>query len=247
MICMSPIAQVRRGLSRRVHLTPMTPIQQIRAGRLPHRFIQLFIGLWLYGTAMAMFVRSRLGLDPWDVLHYGVHLHTGLSLGAVVIIVGALVLLLWIPLRQWPGVGTIANVFVIGIAMDVMLGLIPTASHYPGSLGLLLGGILVNGLGGALYIGAQLGPGPRDGLMTGIAHRSGLSIRLVRTVLELTVLGVGWLLGGIVGVGTVLYALLIGPSVQLFLPLVTVRLDHPDSSPTRHSREQQSQVEAEVV
>ena len=173
---------------------------------------------------MAMFIRAELGLDPWDVFHYGVQQHLDLSFGTIVIIVGGLVLLLWIPLRQWPGMGTIANVFVIGIATDVMLAVLETPTALWLRWVLLLGGILVNGIGGAMYIGSQYGPGPRDGLMTGLARRSGWSIRLVRTALEVSVLAVGWLLGGVVGVGTVLYALLIGPSVQAFLPLLTVRL-----------------------
>ncbi|PRY61374.1 putative membrane protein YczE [Knoellia remsis] len=225
---MSPIQSLRRGVAagtaRRVDLLPMTPREQLRAGRTGRRLVQLFVGLWLYGTAMAMFIRAGLGLDPWDVFHYGVQRQVGLSFGTIVIIVGALVLLLWVPLRQWPGLGTVANVVVIGVATDVMLAVLDA----PESLWLrwtfLIGGIVVNGLGGALYIGSQYGPGPRDGLMTGLARRTGLSIRLVRTALELTVLVVGWLLGGVVGVGTVLYALLIGPAVQFFLPLVTVRL-----------------------
>ena len=205
----------------------MTPMEQLRAGRTFRRMVQLFIGLWLYGTAMAMFIRAELGLDPWDVFHYGVQQHIGLSFGTIVIIVGGLVLLLWIPLRQWPGFGTVMNVFVIGIATDVMLAVLAAPSDLWLRWVFLLGGIVVNGLGGAMYIGSQYGPGPRDGLMTGLAHRTGLSIRLVRTSLEISVLAIGWLLGGVVGLGTVLYALLIGPAVQAFLPLVTVRLTVP--------------------
>ncbi|MEO6020022.1 MAG: hypothetical protein ABIP45_07210 [Knoellia sp.] len=224
---MSPIQTLRAGASRRVDLIPMTPMEQLRAGRSVRRLIQLFVGLWLYGTAMAMFIRAQLGLDPWDVFHYGVQQHIGLSFGTVVIIVGALVLLLWIPLKQWPGLGTVANVFVIGIATDVMLAVLDTPSALWLRWVFLLGGIVINGLAGALYIGSQYGPGPRDGLMTGLAHRTGLSIRLVRTSLEISVLAIGWLLGGVVGLGTVLYALLIGPAIQAFLPLVTVRVTPP--------------------
>ncbi|MEO7070761.1 MAG: hypothetical protein ABI131_09750 [Nostocoides sp.] len=229
---MSPLALARKATRRRVDLLPMTPIEQLRAGRLPLRLAQLIVGLWLYGTASAMFVRATLGLDPWDVFHYGVMRHLHLSLGTIVMIVGALVLLLWIPLRQWPGLGTILNSIVIGIAVDVTLGILPAPDGLVPRWALLLGGILVNGIGGALYIGAQLGPGPRDGLMTGIARRSGRSLRLVRTSLEISVLLVGWLLGGVVGLGTVVYALLIGPCIQLFLPILTVRLDRvePKSS-----------------
>jgi len=139
--------------------------------------------------------------------------------------VGFAVLLLWIPLRQWPGLGTVANAVVIGVSTDATLTLLPAPDHLGLRWALLLGGIGLNGVAGAMYIGSQLGPGPRDGLMTGLARRTGLSLRLVRTVLEVTVLGVGWVLGGVVGVGTVLYALSIGPTVQAFLPMLTVRLE----------------------
>ncbi|KGN34769.1 membrane protein [Knoellia sinensis KCTC 19936] len=205
----------------------MTPMEQLRAGRTVRRVTQLFVGLWLYGTAMAMFIEAELGLDPWDVFHYGVQQHVDLSFGTIVIIVGGFVLLLWIPLKQWPGLGTVANVFVIGIATDVMLAVLEAPSELWLRWTFLLGGIVVNGIGAAMYIGSQYGPGPRDGLMTGLARRTGLSIRLVRTSLEVTVLAVGWLLGGVVGFGTVLYALLIGPAVQAFLPLLTVRVTPP--------------------
>jgi uncharacterized membrane protein YczE len=147
-----------------------------------------------------------------------------LSFGTVVIIVGALVLLLWVPLRQWPGLGTLTNVVLIGLATDATLGLLAAPKALVARVALLLGGIVLNGLAGALYIGSQFGPGPRDGLMTGLVRRTGRSVRLVRTSIELTVLGVGWLLGGVVGLGTVLYAVLIGPIVQVFLPALTVPL-----------------------
>ncbi len=202
----------------------MTPLQQLRAGHLPLRLLQLAVGLWLFGTAMAMFVRSGLGLAPWDVLHNGLQHTLKVSFGTVVIMVGAAVLVLWWPLRQWPGLGTVANIVVIGIAADVTLGLLPDQESPPTRWLLLLGGIVLNGFAGALYIGSQLGPGPRDGLMTGVTHRTGWSIRLVRTLIELSVLVIGWLLGGTVGVGTVLFALLIGPVTQFFLPMVTVRV-----------------------
>ena len=212
---------------RTVALADLDPLAQLRAGRLWRRILQLLVGLWLYGFAMALFIRSGLGLDPWDVFHAGLQRWLGWSFGTVVIVVGFAVLLLWIPLRQWPGLGTIANAVVIGIATDATLAIVPPASGWPASWGLLVGGLVVNGLAGGLYIGSQLGPGPRDGLMTGLARRTGWSLRLVRTGLELTVLAVGWLLGGTVGIGTVLYALTIGPLVQFFLPLVTVRLAEP--------------------
>jgi uncharacterized membrane protein YczE len=211
-------------------LLPLTPREQLRAGRMPHRLVQLFVGLTLYGVSMAMMIRGQLGLDPWDVFHYGVAAQLPLSFGAVVIVVGVLVLLLWIPLRQWPGLGTIANAVVIGIVTDIALALLapPDALWARGSL--MFGGIVLNGIAGAMYIGSQLGPGPRDGLMTGLVRRTGWSVRRVRTAIELAVLGIGWLLGGVVGLGTVLYALLIGPIVQAFLPPLTVRLVPPEGS-----------------
>lgn len=210
---------------RQVELADLGPLAQLRAGRLWLRIPQLLVGLWLYGLAMALFIRSGLGLDPWDVFHAGLQQLWGWSFGTVVIVVGFAVLLLWIPLRQWPGLGTIANAVVIGVATDATLAVVPVASSWLASWGLLALGLVINGLAGALYIGAQLGPGPRDGLMTGLARRTGWSLRLVRTGLEVTVLAIGWALGGAVGIGTLAYALAIGPLVQFFLPLVTVRLD----------------------
>ena len=198
-------------------LARLAPLEQLRAGRLPYRIVQLFVGLTLFGLAMAGFVRAGLGLAPWDVLHYGVTLHTGLSLGTVVIIFGFIVLLLWIPLKQMPGLGTIANVLWLGIAADIGLAVIPQAEGLAAQLALFAGSLLVNGLGGGLYIGSQLGPGPRDGLMTGLHARTGISLRLARTGVEVLVLVIGWFLGGIVGFGTVLYAVSIGPVTQFFL------------------------------
>jgi uncharacterized membrane protein YczE len=209
----------------RTSLSPMTPLEQLRAGRTTRRLVQLATGLVLYGVSMAMMLRSGLGLDPWDVLHSGIAAHLPLSFGTVVIVVGALVLLLWVPLRQWPGLGTLANVVVIGLATDGTLALLDAPGPLLARAALLLGGIVLNGFAGALYIGSQFGPGPRDGLMTGLVRRTGRSFRLVRTSLELTVLATGWLLGGVVGVGTVLYALAIGPAVQVFLPMFTVPLE----------------------
>jgi uncharacterized membrane protein YczE len=206
-------------------LVQLSPRAQLSAGRLGRRLPQLFVGLSLYGASMAMMIRSSLGLDPWDVFHAGITAHLAWSFGTVVIVVGALVLLLWLPLRQWPGLGTISNVFVIGIVTDVALAVLSTPDSLLARGVLLVGGVVLNGLAGALYIGSQFGAGPRDGLMTGLVARTGLSIRLVRTTLELTVLATGWLMGGAVGVGTVLYALAIGPLVQAFLPLLTVRLE----------------------
>nr|WP_223242601.1 hypothetical protein [Streptomyces sp. CBMA123] len=186
------------------------------------RFPQLAVGLTLYGVSMALMLRSGLGLDPWDVFHQGLQRVLGLTVGAWVTICGALVLLLWIPLRQRPGVGTVANVLVIGAAMDLTLRLVGGPHGLPARAALTAAAIVLNGLASGLYIGARLGPGPRDGLMTGLHRRTGRSLRLIRTGIEVTVLAVGLLLGGTAGVGTVLYALLIGPLVQLFLPWCTV-------------------------
>ncbi len=214
-----------------MNLAALTPRQQLTAGRTGRRLVQLFAGLVLYGWSMAMMVRSTLGLDPWDVFHDGVARLTGLSFGTVVIAVGVAVLLLWIPLRQWPGLGTVANAVVIGLVTDLGLAVLVTPESLLLRGGLLVGGVLLNGLAGAMYIGSQFGTGPRDGLMTGLVFRTGRSIRLVRTSLEVTVLILGWLLGGVVGVGTVLYALAIGPLVQLFLPWLVVELDQAGTAP----------------
>ena len=186
------------------------------------RLTQLYAGLVLYGASMALQIRAGLGLDPWDVFHQGVANRTGLSFGTVVIITGAVVLLAWIPLRQRPGFGTVSNVFVIGIAVDATLGVLPHAGSAPVAVAMLLSGVGLNGLAGGAYIGAGLGPGPRDGLMTGLVRRTGGSIRIVRTSIEVTVLVAGAALGGTVGIGTVVYALSIGPLVHAVLPRLTV-------------------------
>jgi uncharacterized membrane protein YczE len=186
------------------------------------RLAQLYAGLVLYGASMALQIRAGLGLDPWDVFHQGVADRTGLSFGTVVIVTGAVVLLGWIPLRQWPGFGTVSNVFVIGIAVDASLAVVPHAGSAPIAVAMLLSGVGLNGLAGGAYIGAGLGPGPRDGLMTGLVRRTGGSIRVVRTTIEVTVLVAGAALGGTVGVGTLVYALSIGPLVHALLPRLTV-------------------------
>lgn len=203
-------------------MATLNPARALRGRRMTRRLVQLVLGLWLYGATMALLVESGLGLDPWDVFHEGLTHHLPLTFGQVVILVGAVLLLVWIPLRQRPGVGTVLNVVLIGIAVDVTLALLPTPEALGTQVGFLLVGVVGNGMAGALYIGADLGTGPRDGLWTGIVRRTGRSVRLVRTSLEVTVLVVGFVLGGTVGVGTVLYALAIGPVVQLFLPLATV-------------------------
>jgi uncharacterized membrane protein YczE len=224
---MSPLQVLRRGVGRRVELVPMNPVEQLRAGRLVHRVTQLFAGLVLFGVSMALLLRADLGLEPWGVLQYGLIQHIPMSYGLMSIVVSFVVLLLWIPLRQWPGLGTVANAVVIGVAIDATLAVVPDIQGLAWRVVVMLLAILGNGVAGALYIGSQLGPGPRDGLMTGLARRTGRSIRLVRTSLEVSVVVLGFLLGGTVGIGTVLYALLIGPVVQLFLPMLTVRVGRP--------------------
>jgi uncharacterized membrane protein YczE len=212
-------------------LAKLTPLQQLQAPRLLRRVAQLMLGLVLYGASMGMMLESYLGLMPWDVFHYGVARWLPLSFGMVVIVAGFFVLLLWIPLRQMPGLGTIANVIVIGLASDATLAILSRPDAMAGRVSLLLGGIVLNGFAGALYIGAQLGPGPRDGLMTGLAARTGWSLRLVRTGIEVSVLVVGFVLGGTLGLGTALYAVAVGPLLQLFLPHVVVSVDGPTRSP----------------
>jgi uncharacterized membrane protein YczE len=189
---------------------------------LIRRLIQLYAGLVLYGFSMALLVRSNLGLDPWDVFHQGVALHVDWSFGTVVNVTGVFVLLLWWPLRQRPGLGTISNIIVIGLVADASLWALGTPDSLLARFAMLISGIVLNGLAGGAYIGAGFGPGPRDGLMTGFVRRTGVSVRLVRTTIELVVLAIGWMLGGTVGLGTVLYALSIGWLVQFFLAM----LDH---------------------
>ncbi|MFJ6215538.1 YitT family protein [Streptomyces sp. NPDC092296] len=181
------------------------------------RLVQLYAGLLLYGSSAGLQVRAGLGLDPWDVFHQGVARHTGWSIGTIVCVVGALVLLLWIPLRQRPGLGTVSNVLLVGTSMDAALRVVPAVGALPLRIGLLVAAVVLNAAATGLYIGAGYGPGPRDGLMTGLHRRTGRSVRLVRTCIEVSVLAVGWLLGGTVGVGTVVYALAIGPLAQVFL------------------------------
>lgn len=190
---------------------------------IARRLLQLYTGLVLYGVSTAMFVRANLGADPWNVFHLGVARIFSLNIGMVMIVVGALVLLLWIPLRQKPGLGTISNVIVLGLAADAALALMPPLESVVARSILLLSAILVNAIATGMYIGAGFGSGPRDGLMTGINARTGWSVRTVRTAIELTVLLAGWLMGGTFGVGTVLYALAIGPLIQLCLPWFRIR------------------------
>ncbi|WP_158886620.1 YczE/YyaS/YitT family protein [Amycolatopsis anabasis] len=189
------------------------------------RLSQLVGGLLLYGASMAMLTRAGLGLDPWDVLHEGLTELTGLTFGTITAITAVAVLLLWIPLRQRPGIGTVLNVVLIAVTVDLVRAVLPEQHDLAWQIVLLVAGIVLNGLASASYVGVRLGPGPRDGLMTGLSARTGRSVRLVRTGIEVTVLAAGWLLGGTVGVGTVLYALAIGPLIQAFLPLVAWRTE----------------------
>ena len=182
------------------------------------RFIQLQLGLLLYGASLALMVRADLGLNPWSVLHQGLSQLTGLSLGMIVNLVGALVLLIWIPLRQKPGVGTLCNVLVIGTAADVALLALPPIEGLALRIVFLTAAIVLNGAATAAYIGAGLGPGPRDGLTTGLVRITGWRIGWARTAIEVAVLAIGWMLGGVAGVGTVLYALANGPLIQRFMP-----------------------------
>lgn len=210
--------------------TPVHPaVPDVPAGRrnqrLVRRLVQLYLGLVLFGVSMAMFVRSGLGVMPWDVLHQGLAARSGLTLGRVTILVGALVLLLWVPLRERPGLGTVSNVLVIGLVVDAALAVLPTGlQREPVLLRVLLvvAGVLLNAVATAAYIGARFGPGPRDGLMTGVVRRTGWSVRLVKTSIEVSVVALGWLLGGTVGAGTLAYALGVGPVVHVLLPRFTV-------------------------
>ncbi|WP_445276216.1 membrane protein YczE [Streptomyces noursei] len=184
---------------------------------LPRRLAQLYAGLVLYGVSMGLMVRAGLGLEPWSVFNQGISRHTGLSIGTVTIISGALILLLWIPLRQRPGLGTVSNVVILGLVMDGTLAVVPAVHPLAVRVPLLATAVLLNGAATGLYLTARFGAGPRDGLMTGLHRRTGRPVRLVRTCIELTVLAVGFALGGSLGIGTVVYALAIGPLAQFFL------------------------------
>ena len=198
---------------------------------MPPRLLKLFLGLIAYGVSMVMMLQSDLGLMPWDVLHQGLSLQGGWPMGRVTIAVSFVVLLLWIPLRQKPGFGTLCNAVVIGLVFDLVNGWIgdrlfdaPLAAR----AALLAGGIVLNGAATSAYLGAHLGPGPRDGLMTGLVRRTGRSVRLVRTLIEGGVVVSGFLLGGTVGLGTVAYVLLIGPLIQMMLPWFDARSRPPE-------------------
>ena len=208
---------------------------QARVGLRPplaRRLVQLYAGLGLWGVSAALLVLAGLGLDPWDVLHQGIARQTGLAIGTIVNLAGAAVLLLWIPLRQRPGLGTVSNVLVVGTVVNQVLAVVPAPHHLAARWACLLGGLLLNGVATGCYIGAGLGPGPRDGLMTGLARR-GWSIRVARTAIEVSVLAAGWLLGGTVGIGTLLYAACIGPLAHVFIPLLEIRPPGTTAPPRR--------------
>jgi uncharacterized membrane protein YczE len=206
-------------------------VDMLPSDRRARRLVQLFVGLALYGLSSALMIRGQLGLDPWDVFHQGLVKRTGLSFGTVIIIVGAAVMVIWIPLRQRPGIGTISNLVLIGLAADASLAVLPTPGDLVTRIAFLAGGIVLCGFATGCYVGAGLGPGPRDGLMTGLVARTGWSIRLVRTGIEIAVLAVGWLLGGSIGLGTLAYALAIGPLVHFFLPLMRITDPAPAVEP----------------
>lgn len=227
MVAMSSRTSLDPAAPRGV-LVDLGPIAQLRAGRLARRLPQLYVGLFLYGVSLAMMVRGALGLAPWDVLHSGFIRHVPMTLGQAVVLFSFVVLLLWIPLREMPGLGTISNAVVVGLSADATLAVLERPDALALRLGLMVGGVVLCGLASALYIGAQLGRGPRDGLITGLARRTGLSLRLVRTGLEVAVVVIGLVLGGVLGVGTVVYALAIGPLTQLMLPWFTVDVMAPD-------------------
>lgn len=208
-------------------LSHLGPLEQLRAGRLVERLLRLLVGLWLYGVAIALMIESALGASPWNVFHLGVALHLPVSFGVVMIIVAVLVLLAWIPLREKPGIGTVINALLLGPFADIALAAIDTPDTLAIRVGYVLGGVTVHAFATALYVGAQLGPGPRDGLMTGFARYSGWSIRKVRTFIEVAVLAIGVLLGATAGVGTVVFALGVGPMTQFFLRYLVVRVKQP--------------------
>ncbi|MFC6061107.1 YczE/YyaS/YitT family protein [Streptomyces ochraceiscleroticus] len=203
---------------------PLPPLTYVPLAERPlRRLPQLFTGLALYGFSLSLMIRSALGVNPWSVLYEGLAHRTPLSFGTISAVLGVLVLLLWIPLEQKPTFGTAANIVVLACTSDLGLRMVPAHLALPARCGLLAGGVLLNALSVAVYVGARFGPGPRDGLMTGAAAATGRSLRSVRTLIEVTVLAAGWLLGGTAGVGTVLYALAVGPLTQLFLPWFAYR------------------------
>lgn len=213
-------------------LAGLGPLEQLRAGRLGRRLSQLLLGLYLYGLTIALLIRSTLGNMPWDVLHQGLATQLPASIGTWIVVMSGIVLLLWIPLREIPGLGTLANALLVGVFTDLNLSWIERPDNLAVRIAVVALAIAGNGLATALYIGAQLGSGPRDGLMTGLHRRTGISLQVVRTSLEVTVVVTGFLLGGTLGFATVAYALVIGPLVQRMLPPFIVQLRRPSESPS---------------
>lgn len=219
-----PLRERASSFAGRVMITPVLPRPRLR------RLVQLYTGLTLFGLSGALLVHAELGAMPWDVLHQGLAGQTGLSIGTWSVIVGFLLMLLWIPLRQRPGLGTLSNVVVVGMSVDLFLWLLPETDSLVARALLLALGVLTCAVATGCYIGAGLGPGPRDGIMTGLAER-GLSVRLARTSIEVTVVVSGFLLGGTVGVGTLVFAVAIGPLAQIFLPMFRVPDVLPETAP----------------
>ncbi|MFT4226501.1 YczE/YyaS/YitT family protein [Micropruina sp.] len=213
--------------SRPIEISNLGPLGQLRTGRLPRRVVQLFVGLVLFGFSIALMLRGNLGVAPWDVLSIGLTHWLPLSFGQITIALSFVVLLLWIPVGERPGVGTLANAIVIGLAVDASLAWLPVVDDWAPRIALMLAGVVLNGIAGAVYIGAQLGRGPRDGLMTGLARRTGRSLRLVRSLIEVVVLLIGLALGGTAGLGTLVFALAIGPLTQFFLAWTLVARREP--------------------
>jgi uncharacterized membrane protein YczE len=206
-------------------LANLGPLAQLKAGRMPERLLRLLLGLWLYGLSIALMIKGTVGAAPWDVFHQGASRHLPLSFGVVMILASVVVLLAWIPLRQMPGLGTVANTLLIGPFADLNLAWLGTPDNLALRCAFMLAGVVVCAFATGLYMGAQLGPGPRDGLMTGLARRTGWSIRRVRTCIEIAVLVAGVSLGGVFGVGTIVFALGVGPVTQFFLHRLVVPLD----------------------
>ncbi|CAH0178000.1 MULTISPECIES: hypothetical protein [unclassified Microbacterium] len=199
-------------------------MSRVRGRRLPRRIAQLLIGLFLYGIGIAFMVRGEIGAAPWDVLSQGIARHVPLTFGVITILTSVVVLLLWLPLRQRYGIGTLLNALLVGPSADVGLFLIPTGQPLWLRVCFFVIGLLVLAAATGLYIGAHFGPGPRDGLMTGLHRRTGWPIWIVRTSLEIVVVAVGWSLGGNVGIGTLAFALLVGPLCQYFMRVFAVRV-----------------------
>jgi uncharacterized membrane protein YczE len=196
----------------------------------PKTFFVLILGLWLFGTGEAAILAAGIGQSPWTVLAFGISKTLGITIGEATFVVSVVVLLLWIPLRRRPGLGTALNILIVAIAIEVMIPIFPNPTNFVLQIIEVIFGVLIVGLASALYITCNVGPGPRDGLMTGLNERTGIRIGRVRTSIELVALTIGWLLGGIVGLGTLLFALLIGQSVALAFGLVE-RLS-PETTPT---------------